>query len=107
MTRSNIEARHNTNNLMMVWLWFALNGLDIITSHFCIHVGAIEANPLIGSIASAYGEIAGYGLKIILVALVVLFLFKTDRVPIFKWLNIGMALVILFNIATLTYCLLV
>ena len=102
-----IEARLNANNLMMVWLWFALNGLDVITSHLCIHAGAIEINPLISGVASSYGEIAGWGLKLTLAALVVPLLFKFDKIHILKRLNQIWIIIILFNIATLTYCLLV
>lgn len=101
-----INQRHNSNLLIAIWLWFALNGLDVILSHLCITLGALEVNPLIGTVSHMYGEFAGYGLKLVLTFFIVLFILKIDREYLFKWLNLGMFLVILFNSATLTYCLL-
>jgi len=101
-----LDSGRTTISLIPIWLWFALNGLDVILSHISINLGAIEANPLISITASAYGEIAGYGLKLSLTTLVVFLLLKTEKAKFFKWLNTGMFLVILFNISTITYCLL-
>ena len=90
----------------MAKVWLVFNGLDVVTTHLALQVGAVEANPLLGELKSTLGEAAGYALKLLLAVIVAVLLYRTGRAFLFKWLNTGLGLVVLFNVAVLTYCLL-
>jgi hypothetical protein len=88
----------------MAKIWLVFNGLDVLTTHFALRLGAVEANPILGELNSTVGEAAGYGLKLFLAIVVAFLLYKTRRVFLFKWLNTGLGLVVLFNVGVLAYC---
>ena len=90
----------------MAKVWLVFNGLDVLTTHVALRVGAVEANPILGELNSKVGEAAGYALKLLLAVVVAVLLYRTGRAFLFKWLNTGLGLVVLFNIAVLAYCLL-
>ncbi len=87
----------------MAKMWLTFNGLDILTTHFALQMGAIEANPILSGVNSTFGEAAGYGLKLLLAVVVAFLIYRTGRAFLFKWLNAGLGLVILFNITVLMY----
>jgi hypothetical protein len=91
---------------MMASLWLAFNGLDSLTTYIALRVGAIEANPVMSGISSAVGEIPGYAMKLAFAAAVAILLYRTRKVRLFKWLNLGMAVIVIFNVGVLTFCLL-
>ncbi len=91
---------------MMASLWLVFNGLDSLTTYIALRVGAMEANPVMGGISGAVGEIPGYALKLAFAAAVAILLYRTRKVRLFKWLNLGMGAIVLFNVGVVTFCLL-
>jgi biotin transporter BioY len=90
----------------MAKVWLAFNGFDVLVTFFALRLGAIEANPIIDGLTSALGEPAGYSLKFLFAVLVAATIYRTGRTVLFKWLNAGMGLIVIFNIAVVSFCLL-
>lgn len=91
---------------MMASLWLAFNGIDSITTYFALRVGAVEANPVMGGIGGIVGEVPSYAVKLAIAGLVVVLLYRTRKVRLFKYLNLGMGAIVIFNLGVLTFCLL-
>ena len=89
----------------MARVWLIFNGLDVLTTHLALRMGAVEANPIASGLNAAVGEAGGYGLKLFLAVVVALLVYRTGKVVLFKWLNLGMGVIVLFNFAVLAYCL--
>ena len=73
-------------------------------TYLALRAGAVEANPMVNGLTSSIGEIPGYGIKLLFAAMVAFVIYKTRKAFLFKWLNLGMGIVVLFNIAVLAYC---
>ena len=93
------------NAAQMTKVWLALNALDMLTTHVALQLGAVEANPIVAGLIARSGEAVTYSLKLLLVLAVAALLYKTRRLLLFNWLNLGMGLVIVSNIGVLTYSL--
>lgn len=84
-------------------LWLALNALDVLTTYIGLRLGGLEANPIVAGLMARSGELATYGLKLLIALMVVTLLYKLKMQPLLKWATIGMAAIIVSNIAVLTY----
>ena len=77
-------------------LWLILNLLDTLTTILAIERGLSESNPLITWVG---GDIEGLIIyKVLMTILALLFLAKIKKLHLLKWLNIGMGLVVIWNI---------
>jgi hypothetical protein len=90
---------------MMATVWLAFNGLDVLVTYFALRLGAVEANPVFSGLTGAVGEPAGYGLKLLFALVVAIALYRSRRVVLFRWLNLGMAAILIFNFGVLAFCL--
>jgi hypothetical protein len=55
------------------------NGLDMLTTAIGLRLGIPEGNPLMGSVLRLHGELAMFGLKILLVAFLVFVAVRVQR----------------------------
>lgn len=84
-------------------LWLALNALDALTTTVGLRLGALEGNPLTAGLIASTGEVATYTVKLLVALVVVGLLCKLGRRPLFKWVNMVMAVIIISNVAILTH----
>lgn len=91
------------NHLGLVYLLLALNALDVLTTHIGLQMGAVEANPLVAGLMGGVGEATTYAIKISVVLVAALFLCKLGKPLALKWLNLGMATIVISNLAVFAY----
>ena len=85
-------------------MYLALNALDILTTDVGLQLGAVEGNPIMGRLIAEAGEAGAYSVKLLLGLGVVALFYKTRRLWLFKFVNLGMGLVIVSNIVVLAIC---
>jgi len=79
---------------MIIALWLGLNIMDLTTTLAALGQGVGEANPIMNNMEVT--ELVAY--KIIVPFLVVMLLVQLDRLPLLKWLCLGMGLVVIWNL---------
>ena len=79
---------------MIIALWLGLNIMDLMTTLAALGQGVGEANPIMNNMEVT--ELVAY--KIIVPFIVVMLLVQLDRLPLLKWLCLGMGLVVIWNL---------
>ena len=83
-----------TESKLPIALFLALNGLDIYLTNSTISLGSRELSPIMN-----LGHLPL--MKVVLSALVVLLLLKSNEIYLLKYVNIGMCVVVVYNTLTL------
>jgi hypothetical protein len=84
---------------MRIWIWIALNLIDLITAIVAMERGLAEANPIISWLGSSISILVVF--KVILTLAVIFLLIRLKKEHLFKWLNIGMTAVVIWNLVCL------
>ena len=87
----------------LVYILLALNALDVLTTHIGLQMGAVEANPMVAGLMGGVGETATYCIKLSVVLAAAVLLCKLGKPLALKWLNVGMAGVVISNLAVFLY----
>ena len=87
----------------MIILWLVLNAFDVLTTIVGLRLGALEGNPLTAGLIASTDEVATYTVKLLVALVVVGLLCKLGRRPLFKWVNMVMAVIIISNVAILAH----
>jgi hypothetical protein len=90
------------NHLGLVYILLALNALDVYTTHIGLQMGAVEANPVVAGLMGGIGEPATYAVKVAVVLAAALVLCRLGKPLALKWLNLGMAGIVISNLVILT-----
>lgn len=83
------------SNVRQSTLFLTLNVADLGITAFLLSIGAQEMNPIYASSESLFSLAAT---KIALVGLVFIGLVAGKRIHLLKWLNVGLALIVVWNI---------
>ncbi|MEE8374491.1 MAG: DUF5658 family protein [Dehalococcoidia bacterium] len=86
------------NHLWLVYILLGLQALDVLTTHIGLQMGAVEANPVVAGLMGGVGEAATYAIKMSVVLTAALVLCKLGKPQALKWLNLGMAGVVVSNL---------
>ena len=86
------------NHLWLVYVLLGLQSLDVLTTHVGLQMGAVEANPVVAGLMGGIGEAAAYAIKMTVVLAAALVLCKLGKPQALKWLNLGMAGVVISNL---------
>ncbi len=76
-------------------LFVGFNIADLLLTAFLLSIGAPELNPVFASMGNIYVFAAA---KIAMMGVVVLGLARFNRLHLLKWLNVGMGLIVAWNI---------
>ena len=76
-------------------LFAGFNIADLLLTVFLLSIGAPELNPIFASMGNIYVFAVT---KIAMVGLVVLALARFNQLHLLKWLNVGMGLIVVWNI---------
>jgi hypothetical protein len=87
-------AVFNANN-KHGFLFLTLNFVDLGITAFLLSIGAQEMNPIYASTGNLYSLAAT---KIALTSLILIGLVAGNRMHLLKWLNIGLGLIVIWNI---------
>lgn len=82
-------------NIRQSSLFLTLNVADMGLTAFLLSIGAQEMNPIYASSGSLYSLAIT---KIALVSLVMIGLVAGNRMYLLKWLNMGLVLIVMWNI---------
>jgi hypothetical protein len=82
-------------NIRQSSLFLTLNIADLGLTAFLLSIGAQEMNPIYASSGSLYSLAVT---KIALVSLIFIGLVAGNRMHLLKWLNIGLGLIVVWNI---------
>jgi hypothetical protein len=82
-------------NIRQSSLFLSLNVVDLVITAFLLSIGAQEMNPIYASSESLLSLAIT---KIALVSLVLIGLVAGNRMHLLKWLNIGLGLIVIWNI---------
>jgi len=82
----------------LIYALLFLNVLDIITTHIGLKLGASEANPLMSILIGELGEASTYCIKLLVVTIAALLIFRTGKHIILSLLCLGMTAVVLSNV---------
>ena len=77
----------------MIRLWLVLNVADLIVTLVALERGCSEVNPMMSGLGAI--ELVAY--KLGLTLLVVALLVRIRRLYLLRWLNVGIALVVVWN----------
>ncbi len=101
-TRTAQKATAQQSHIGLVYILLALNALDVLTTHIGLQMGAVEANPAVAGLMGGVGEGATYLVKMSVVLAAALLLARLGRPQALKWLNLGMAGIVVSNLFILT-----
>ena len=88
ITVFNANIKHGT-------LFLTLNVADLAITAFLLSIGAHEMNPIYASSGNIYSLAAT---KIALTFLILIGLVVGNRMHLLKWLNVGLGLIVVWNI---------
>lgn len=91
-----ISGIRETPNPLHLYLFIALNAVDVALTVKALSLGASEINCVFGTFEHPL-EMAA--VKMILVGAILLGLVALKRIYLMHWLNAGMALVVVWNVA--------
>ena len=101
-TKGALNTTAQQSHMGLVYILLALNVLDVLTTHIGLQMGAVEANPVVAGLMGGFGEGATYLVKISIVLAAALLLARLGRPQALKWLNLGMAGIVVSNLFILT-----
>ena len=87
------------DHMWPVYLLLALTAMDVLTTYVGLRLGAVEANPLVSGLMSEVGETATYAIKVSVILAAALLFWKQGKPLALKWLNLGIAAVVISNLA--------
>jgi hypothetical protein len=102
VTKGALNTTVRESHIGLVYILVALNVLDVMTTHIGLQMGAVEANPVVAGLMGGFGEGATYLVKVSVVLAAALLLARIGRPQALKWLNLGMAGIVVSNLFILT-----
>ena len=85
-------------SLAPVYVLLGLNALDVLTTHIGLQMGAVEANPVVSGLMGGLGESSAYLIKLSVVLIAALLIWKFGKLGALKWLNLAMAGIVTSNL---------
>ena len=90
---------------MMLLAWFGVNGADALLTALSISLGAVEANPFLGTIGLALGIERMLLLKLLFAVALEGALWQRRALRALQLLTWGMTAVVVYNSLIITYAL--